>query len=428
MSIEALIAQYLRAHGYVGTAAKFEEELGVKLKDPEGHEPLESIIKDRLQFDTINDTEFDEIHHAKADLKAEIPNWHPRRPDFKKTLQLGVASLIIYCTSWRWKNRTLGLFVTNTKQLIVYDLINDELLLTESFTTIIKLVVPVNDTIIAFADMSGSIQLKKLVQIHERDDDETSNCDWKFEDIQSEPIKLHRRLIIDMKYSDTYFASIGWDNRVVVGSIIDSNITIIDEATLQTNPTLILLMKDISGALILLVGRLDSSLLHMFTLKNNKLEEIARLSLNDSEFSTYSFHPMALSQIKSNLVTVATDHIPFMRLITINIPKLTEIKTDPNSTIIPIIRALIVSNYNSMSPQDKYSSPIILTRPKGAGLWIAGDDGKLRGIDLKTGVIMEELESNEGRAKSAFITTHSEDEIIVIAGAVDRSISIWKFS
>lgn len=426
MSVEALIAQYLRTHGYIATAAKFEEELGMKLKDPQDHEPLESIIKDRLHFDEIKDTELDDVHHAKASLKAEIPNWYPRRPDFKETLQLGIASLIIYCTSWQWRNRTLGLFVTNTKQLIVFDLIRNELLLTESFSSIIKLVVPVSDNTVAFADMSGSITLKKLVQ-HDVEEEGSEN-EWTFESIDSNSIKLHRRLIIDMKYSDDYFVSIGWDNRVVIGSIKDLKVKIIDDAVLQSNPTSILMMKDDSGAPVVLVGRLDSSLLHMFTLQNDKFVEVARLSLNDSEFSTYSFQPMSIVQIKPHIVTVATDHVPFMRLITLYVPKLSEIKPDPQSSIIPIIRALIISNYNSMSPQDKYSSPILLTRPKGAGLWFAGDDGKLRGIDLKTGNVMEELDSNEGRAKSAFITTHDNDEIIVVAGAVDRTISIWKFS
>lgn len=427
MSIDTLIAQYLRSHGYNATAAKFEEELGLKLQDPVNHESLESILRDRIQYNEMQNTDLEDIHHANAHLKESLLNWHPRRPDLKENLQLGTASLIIYSTAWNFKTFTLGLFVTNTKQLIIYDLFNDILLLTTSSAAPIKMVTPIEDDTLVFADMTGNISLKKLV--HHEADSYDADDHWSLQDIDDvQKIKLHRRLITDLKYADKYFASIGWDNRVVIGSIDGANIKVIDEAKLQTNPTAILLTKDDSGSPIIIVGRLDSSLLQMFTIKNNKLVEVAKLSLNDSEFSTHSFQPMSIVQINPKMITVGTDHIPFMRLITIAVPKLSEIENHTNSTTVPIMRSLIISNYNSMSPQDKYSSAILLTRPNSSGIWIPGDDGKLRGFDIRTGNVMEELDSNEGRAKSAFITSRNDDEIIVVAGAVDRNISIWKFS
>ncbi|GAV29734.1 hypothetical protein PMKS-003236 [Pichia membranifaciens] len=299
----------------------------------------------------------------------------------------------------------------------------------------------------------------------------------------SASLKLHRRLITDFRYSRFtsnedptllgYFASIGWDGRVTVGRAQrlgeeEIKFSIIGDYKLFTNPTSLLLTEDKRTHLpLILVGRLESSLLTVFTITSHdpstsKLVEVAKLSLNDSEFSSHSFQPMAIAEISSleddTIITIATDHVPYMRLITVLVPSLKEIFTSElksngeysSSSLdifsqlekkasqytenvesfhskTPILRSYIISNFNSLSPQDKYSNAIILCRPHCSGLWIPGDDGMLRGFDLRTGTVVETLKSNDGRAKSAFIGKLGNDsEVIVVCGAVDKKISIWK--
>lgn len=239
----------------------------------------------------------------------------------------------------------------------------------------------------------------------------------------------------------------------------------IGEYKLFTNPTCILLTIDKETNLpLLLVGRLESSLLTIFSINKHplgaeevKLVELGKLSLNDSEFSSHSFQAMSIGEISYNnkdlIITVATDHIPYMRLITVLVPSIEEILSyskniDPNYSVFekldklvvkdnnqqftsssPILRSYIISNFNSLSPQDKYSNAIILSRPNCSGLWIPGDDGKLRGFDLRTGNVIETLDSNDGRAKSAFIgQCGMESEVVVVCGAVDKKIVIWRCS
>lgn len=498
--IQSLIAQYLRDKDLTKTLSTLELELNKKFTNPVHDESLQSIIKDRINFkslDTFSQSNaIENINTLDTFTQSDIikakniilPNWTMRFPNSCQVVNLGTLKSLIINSSYfeAIVNNivyNIGLFVTNTKYLFAIDLDTNCILLS-LFDPLngqpIKIITGIpNTNHIIISDMNGSVTSMKFLIDKDTDSWNLVNSLHS----KSSNVKLHRRLITDFKFMAFkennnssllgYFASIGWDSRINVGSLhlIDGKIQIlvIGDYKLFTNPTSVLMLKDkVTNLPIILVGRLESSLLTIFTVsshneKNNKLIEIAKLSLNDSEFSSHSFQPMAMATISfhdnDTIITIATDHVPYMRLITVVVPSLDEILAcelgtlnidtkglDVYSTLekmskthseakesfqskTPILRSYIMSNFNSLSPQDKYSNAIILSRPHCSGLWIPGDDGKLRGFDLRTGTVIETLDSNDGRAKSAFIGKCGNDsEVIVVCGAVDKKICIWKCS
>lgn len=495
--IQSLIAQYLKDAGLNKTLTALEQEVNKKFTTPVHDESLESIVRDRINFQALSQFSDPDQNVNTLDvftqsdtIKAKnivLPNWSIKYPDSCEFLNLGTLnSLIIYSSFFqamvREKVYNLGLFVTNTRCIFVIDMDSSQILLSSLdplHGQTIKIIwgVTMTDHIIV-CDMNGSVTSMKFTVDGEDNWDLVASTTTE----GSSSLKLHRRLITDFKYirftSDEnpsllgYFASIGWDGRVTVGRAQrvgeEIKFSIIGDYKLFTNPTSLLLTEDRNTHLpVVLVGRLESSLLTMFTITSHnpsasKLVEVAKLSLNDSEFSSHSFQPMAIAEISSIdddiIITIATDHVPYMRLITILVPSLKEIfvtelqnngeqpfsspdilsllkekasKSEENIESFHsktlILRSYIISNFNSLSPQDKYSNAIILCRPHCSGLWIPGDDGMLRGFDLRTGTVVETLKSNDGRAKSAFIGKLGNDsEVIVVCGAVDKKISIWK--
>ncbi|GMM30666.1 hypothetical protein DAMA08_034110 [Martiniozyma asiatica (nom. inval.)] len=483
--IQQLVAHYLKEHGLNTTLASFEAELNKKFSNISIDESIETIVKDRVNFQKLSlADDASNVNTTDSIIQSEyvkgkcidIQKWNVQYPQSSELLDLDIENpLIIYSTFWsavfKDKCYNLGLFVTNSKYVILFDFDVNKIL-AKIFDPLngqpIKIVSGINGTNNVFiCDMNGNLLSFKLSLV---DGVFTLNRNCK------EGLKLHRRLITDFKFildkKDKrlgYFASIGWDGRVLIGSVFNSDelldFKIINDYKLMTNPTVIHLTLDkATQTPILIVGRLNSTLLSVFVLNGNikdcKMVELCRVSLNDSEFSNHSFQPMSILELNSKtsntILTIATDHVPYMRLITIMIPPIEEILNDnsnfPNvennapSTVlqklshiaqtqnseqsfhsnVPVLRQLIISNFNSISPQDKYSSAILLARPNSSGLWIPGDDGKIRGFDLHTGALMETLDSNDGRAKTAFSACSVNGEIMVICGALDRKIVVWK--
>ena len=497
--IQSLIAQYLKDANLNKTLSALEQEVNKKFTTPVHEESLESIVRDRINFQSLSqfsdpdqNVNTLDVFTQSETIKAKnivLPNWSIKYPDSCEFLNLGTLNSLIINSSFfqavvRDKVYNLGLFVTNTKCIFVIDMDTSQILLSSVdplHGQPIKIIwgVTMTDHIIV-CDMNGSVTSMKFTV------DGGENWDLVASSTTaggSASLKLHRRLITDFRYNRFtsnedptllgYFASIGWDGRVTVGRAQrvgeeEIKFSIIGDYKLFTNPTSLLLTEDKKTHLpVVLVGRLESSLLTVFTITSHdpvtsKLVEVAKLSLNDSEFSSHSFQPMAIAEISSleddKIITIATDHVPYMRLITVLVPSLKEIfaselksngehssssldifsqlkkkasqyteNVESFHSKTPILRSYIISNFNSLSPQDKYSNAIILCRPHCSGLWIPGDDGMLRGFDLRTGTVIETLKSNDGRAKSAFIGKLGNDsEVIVVCGAVDKKISIWK--
>ena len=54
--------------------------------------------------------------------------------------------------------------------------------------------------------------------------------------------------------------------------------------------------------------------------------------------------------------------------------------------------AAIQIHVSAMAPQTPYSTPQVVWRPSGAGVFVNGDDGVIRGLEAKTGKIVATLQ------------------------------------
>lgn len=175
----ALIAHYLRDHKYSATLAAFEQELGLRFNPNtplNSDESLDAIIADRVNFQEIESNaaaddeinKLDTIVHSDAvkDKHIQLPMWSLKCPDSKEVISLGTMSALIITSAYfqsfvDGKEYNMGLFVTNTKYLIIFDIDANEVVLAKmdpfGNKQQVKIVAGVHGTnYIVLCDMDGN--------------------------------------------------------------------------------------------------------------------------------------------------------------------------------------------------------------------------------------------------------------------------------
>jgi len=483
MSItDSLIADYLKRKGFTDTLHSFKREAHLSSTTPLHYEPLESIVQDRLKYKELSLESFQDSSEG-INANDFIPNAHlfenwsipsPSIPSELLSNQLIIhtsyskfiinnddhndndndndnnnVKKILFTSS---SNKSLNLIDLSTKSIIST--------LTGLHNCVIKCTIPIpNTNQFIICGMDGLIKLFELT-------DNNNNVK-----LQSQ-LQLHKRLITDVKlYIDNngkiYLISIGYDKTLKISEITKNNeIEIKSTFNLLSNSTSITIGQtgnnnsgnnnNNNNQLIIFLTRLDSTQLSIFTYQaiSSKLIELCRISLNDAEFSNHGFTPMSISLSNSNnnndddytniinsntYLAIGTNHIPYMRLIVIKLPNFDELfqninnfnDDDENSLEQKLIstsiyRGLILGNYNTLSPQDKYSQGIISWRSgNSTGIWISGDDGKIRGLNLQNGEIIELNQKHNQRIKCLKSLNINGNEII-ITSSIDKKLIYWE--
>ncbi|KAI9670939.1 MAG: hypothetical protein M1831_005024 [Alyxoria varia] len=65
--------------------------------------------------------------------------------------------------------------------------------------------------------------------------------------------------------------------------------------------------------------------------------------------------------------------------------------TKPETVPTEKASASILVSTNTLAPQSAYSTPVVVWRPGGAGVWVNGDDGVVRGVDVVSGRVVARL-------------------------------------
>lgn len=500
--VQKLIAHYLKQHSLSNTLRAFEVEVNRKFNTQSIDESLAVLVKDYLEFQgledsaeepnakssnasnatlpirastarnatsSINPTFTVEQQRLISEKHISIGRWTVSTPEKSAEIDLFGKTLVIFSkidhVTLDGEVKTVGLFSTSSRSVCIYDLEKQQVLVQEeglAGRSPVKAMACIPGTgYVLICSMNGNLSISTVQK-------EANTGKYRIS-VTGEDVDLHRKLITAVNYHSFefgagYFCSLGWDCRLVVCKVAnersDPRLQVIGRITLPTQGTCVAVLEDEELELpIILVGRVDSSLIHVFTVdrQNEKddgesIVELAKLSLNDSEFSSHVFHPMAIAESSKGLVSIATNHTPYLRIVTFALPsiremleansgmafdvmlndlhklgqKQTEGKLDPG---VPIIRNITVSNFNAMTPQDKFSTPVLMPRPAGRnGIWIVGNDGLIRGFDLSNGKVTETIQAHKGRIKTVsagVLTGRDQKEIIVSCGAVDREIFCW---
>ncbi|KAL1970502.1 hypothetical protein VTN77DRAFT_4146 [Rasamsonia byssochlamydoides] len=285
-----------------------------------------------------------------------------------------------------------------------------------------------------------------------------------------------------------WIVTAGWDAKVLIYrmTLSSSSPTIgepVSTIKLPTNPESILIVRNPeSRELTLLVSRRDSTYLYYYALEPLRartattttadgesqrqprecvLRGKQNLAPHSNAWIAFSPSCMALSPHDPGLLAVALSTLPHMKVMIVRLlfPSSDSVENttttataataaataEPSSEthLSQAMAALALQNRedaaiviqaNTFAPQTAYSTPQVVWRPDGSGLWVNGDDGVIRGIEAKTGKVVAMLkEGHEAGSKvrsiwAGLVSSEEDDkkEEWVVSGGFDKRLVVWK--
>lgn len=401
MAIINLVAHFLKEKGYTETLKTLETEYGQPI-NTEIHrlpnkETLNEIVSDRFNFKSLQD-EFNVID--------QNTKFNPWKFPYPHTIELEILLNEVLVSVDTIPTEELMVLSTAKQRLIVMRF-NGEIL--KSFDqligrVVIKKVVCDNHDLY-LAGMNGVIYRYKF----------NENLT---ELTKQKEVSAHKRIVVDMKIVKVNginsLVSLGFDKQVKMVKL--PSLEIAQSFELPLVPTCFDVVN-YNDNILILVGYNEHTLLDVIKLESG-FSRLYKISINDAEFSTTNFTPRTIQfhTINGELyAAIATSHEPYMRVMVISISQF-----DASDDIK---RNQIVRNILTMSPQDKFSTPMINWRQNGHGIWVLGDDGILRGINLNNTNIIE-LKGHENKIKHLCIIGNDDSEKIVTFGD-DKIIKLW---
>lgn len=211
-----------------------------------------------------------------------------------------------------------------------------------------------------------------------------------------------------------------------------------------------------ADAPILLVARRDSTFLHYYAISSPTsptLVFLGKQNLAPHSNAWIAFTPSDVQLCPTNpsLVAIATSTTPHMKLLVVKllIPSDRASLLDTNSELTQASQAraelliqdreeaAIVVNVSTLAPQTQYSTPRLVWRPDGSGIYLSSDDGLVRGIEAATGKLMATLDGHDPGSKirclwSGRLATSSansqnalSEQEVLISGGFDQKLIMW---
>jgi len=258
-------------------------------------------------------------------------------------------------------------------------------------------------------------------------------------------------------------ATAGWDQKIHVYALtLNSDLSPIDKEipppvhtiALTTNPeTAIFVTNPDVGTLHLVFSRRDSSFLyyHQIDISSStrptiSITDCGRQNLAPHSNAWVAFTPSALALHPNDptLLAIATSHLPYLKVIIVRLlfPSTgshgdSEVaNTAPASAARASLAlqdredAAISLQVSTQAPQTPYSTPQIAWRPDGSGVWVNGDDGVVRGVEIKTGKVVALLQAHEAGSKvrtlwAGRVGDNEHSKEVLVSGGFDRKVFIW---
>lgn len=412
MSVHQFVAHFLKKEGYSETLKAFENEHGKPIPADLPHqEDLQDIISDRLKYLSIQEKS-QSLHEVLLDgeLKAirssQLREWLAPYPKTPGNIS-GINDLVVASAIYEQEEKRYGVFATAKMELVFVDLQNNKVVFSVSraVSTVVRNIKVVGSTIL-LCGMNGKVYMGRMTQ------------ESKFEIFHEQ--QIHTKLITEVVpvswKGKEYLVTMGWDFLVKVFEIQKDSLIEAFEPYKLSNRGLCMDACVYQDQLVILVGKSEMTLLDVLTVKENRVDLAFKIALNDAEFTAAGFSPHSVKIYLGDsvpLVAVGTSHEPYMRLVLVS---LKEFGKDGES----VRRNQIITNINTMSPQDKYSQALIGWRSDGSGIWVFGEDGVIRGIDLLKEAVAVELRRGEGRIKSFDVLGES-----LLVCDTDRTVVQW---
>ncbi|WPK26777.1 hypothetical protein PUMCH_004138 [Australozyma saopauloensis] len=412
MSVHHHIARFLQENGYHKTLLAFRDEHGSELDTGVSfsgslEDSIVSGVKDLSITDSAAVAAMDSPWMKD---KPTLPKWKHRTCAQANVLP-SIDGLTIDCAL----NSELAVFATATKKLCFVDLNTKTILATVTNAiqgSVVKKVV-LTENFVVLAGINGQVKTAFFLKDAR-----------KLEFLDT--LQAHERLIVDLRVvtynGKTYMVSLGWDKYIKVHEITqEGRFKSVSTPCLISTPGNCLEAFIYREIIVIAVGRQDSSLIDVFTFSDNILRLRGQVASMDAEFSTERFTPMCIKGCNVAesvpVIAIATSQEPYMRVVLLS---LQEVLSSDDETIH---RHLILANFNTFSPQDKYSEAKLSWVSDGSGLWIYGDDGSISGLELDTGKVTEKFKNHDGRIKCfASLGNH------LLTCGIDRKSIFWNSS
>ena len=278
----------------------------------------------------------------------------------------------------------------------------------------------------------------------------------------------HRKYVVKVAVHEdlegAWVFTAGWDATILVYRLqLNSELNYdrlgspVARLKLPTNPEMLLIVSHSDEDWnTLLVTRRDSTSIHYYRLVTQenanelpvelKLRGSQNLAPHSNAWIAFSPSSIALCPTDPTLIAVATSAVPHMKLIIARLlfPPLDSPSVDDVGSSTRAVQSrsqptvqdhedkAILVHANTLAPQTPYSTPQVIWRPDGSGVWVNGDDGVLRGIEAKTGKIIATLKGgHEAGSKirsiwAGYVGQTESREEWVISGGFDQKLVIWK--
>ena len=264
----------------------------------------------------------------------------------------------------------------------------------------------------------------------------------------------------------TLIATAGWDAKVFVYRMLDVNEGKLGQpiasVMLATNPeSIVFVVHPQTSSPVLLISRRDSTSLLYYKLpvtgnetpssssEKPDLELLGTQNLAPHSIAWVAFSPscLALSPTDPTLLAVATSTVPHMKLLIVRLlfPPISHTANTPEPSVSAVAgqarqdlarqdreEAAIQTHISTSAPQTPYSTPCVVWRPDGTGVWVNGDDGVIRGVETKSGKVVAALrDGHEAGSKIRSIwcgMTWMEgvEQECLVSGGFDHRLVVWR--
>ncbi|CRG92469.1 hypothetical protein PISL3812_09530 [Talaromyces islandicus] len=468
-----LVARFLRSNNYTETLDAFIREAGLPSdagetteielsSEPAGADQwtLEGIIQEKKRFDqSLTFERHDESTSAKDQWTSLAPS-QPTVVDTPSSTNL----LHVSVQPWQRSDKESTSYVVATgadKRLSLFNLDADR-------TVAVSMMQLSDSPILSHASvcegryqfltgMSGKLLLVQNDEV----------IDYR---------KDHSKYTVQVTaYEDQdghiWIATAGWDAQVLLYRMKIEPSPVIGEPVgaikLATNPESILITRNPdTQELTLLVSRRDSTHIYFYNLEvlrganstttnNNttvQCEEIGKQNLAPHSNAWVAFSPscLALSPHDPGLLAVALSTMPHMKVIIVRLlfpsQQTSTEEQNESASVSQAAQAMaalalqnredaaIVIQANTFAPQTPYSTPQVVWRPDGSGVWVNGDDGVIRGVEAKTGKVVTMLKNGHevgSKVRSIWAgwvwsEEDSRKEEWVVSGGFDKRLIVWR--
>ncbi|RAR05219.1 hypothetical protein DDE83_007445 [Stemphylium lycopersici] len=460
-SAPELVARFLRANGYTQVTFVQEAELPPDIgAASDSLVTIESVLQEKKKFDLSLSFEKLGVDDKERGWAARAPA-HPKvvgsLPSRSNILSISVLDLLLPSVA---DTRQYIAVTTADRQLHLMDPRTQDLRLAHTFSSFQDSptldIVPIDPQHLLIASMSGKLILFNTASntVLEERKDHTKYL------VKLSTFPLEGGLML--------IASAGWDAKIFLYQLdvraekprLGDPVATLTLPSIPESTMFVTLPGDETPALV--VARRDSTFLHYYAVPDagsSSFTLVGKQNLAPHSNAWVAFTPSDIQICPKNpyLVAVATSSTPHMKLLIVKLLLPPTRSSGPSAeagvdsdgpvtqasqaraelAVADKEEAAILVNVSTLAPQTSYSTPRLVWRPDGSGVYVSSDDGVVRGIEAKSGKLIASLEAHEPGSKLRCLwaghmvrdrAPGSDDDSQVeylISGGFDQKLIVW---